>query len=52
MFDNVMRRHVITVNEREAIMIYLKDGKKIGIIRTLLYRSRRFLPELKEAAYN
>ena len=43
-----MRRHIITQREKEAIATYLEDGKKIGIIRTLLHRSRRYLPELKE----
>jgi len=43
-----MRRHLITNKEREAIMTYLKDGKKVGMIRTLLYRARRYLPDLKE----
>lgn len=43
-----MRRHIITQREKEAIHTFLEDGKRIGIIRTLLYRSRRYLPELKE----
>ena len=43
-----MRRHLITIKEKDAIMTFLKDGKKIGIIRTLLYRSRRFLPDMIE----
>ena len=43
-----MRSHIITANEKESIMTFLKDGRKIGIIRTLLYRSRRFLPDIKE----